>query len=79
MMFTSSVAPSNLTVLPGFLLPPERASFSLCVRCMAYLADFFVLCFPARPFLGLVGEADYSPFLFTDMTGTVGIFSNLCI
>ena len=79
MMFTSSIVPSKLTVLPRFLLPLERASFSLCVRFAVYLAEFFVLRLPARPFLGLVGEADYPPFLFTDMTGTVGIFPNWCI
>ena len=39
MLFTSSVAPSHLTVLPRFLLPSERDSFSLCDHCEAYLAD----------------------------------------
>ena len=40
MQFTFSVAPSKLTVLPRFLLPPERASLSLCGRCAAYLVEF---------------------------------------
>ena len=40
MWFTSSVAPSNLTVLPRFLLPPERDSLSLCGRCSPYLAGY---------------------------------------
>ena len=57
MQFNFFVAPLNLTVLPRFLLPPERASFSLCGCCAEFLAEIFALRLPAWPFLGFVGVA----------------------
>ena len=48
-------------------------SFLITVRRVIQTVCIFVLHFPARPFLGLVGEADFPPVLLPDLSIMFGI------
>ena len=52
------------TLLKGVSGVVQQACFSALVVCLLKETEFFVLFFPARPFSGLLGKADFYPFRF---------------